>query len=103
VSVIADIAPYFTNANTVAFTVFKDVRSVIAMKGNISTRKFMTGKLPVGKHVTVVVISKLGDDYYLGYESAVTQIPASNVTIQHVRVVPIKKSLPEILAYLSTL
>lgn len=74
----------------------------MAMQGNISTRKFMTGKLPVGKQVTVVVISKLGDDYYLGYESAVTQIPASNA-LQHVRVVPIKKSLPEILAYLSTL
>ncbi len=103
VSVSADIAPYFTNANTVAFTVFKDIRSVVTMLGNLSTRKFMTGKLPVGKLVTVVVISKQGDDYYLGYESAVTQIPASNATIQHVRVVPIKKSLPDILAYLSTL
>jgi hypothetical protein len=102
VSVSADIAPYFTNANTTAFTVFKDVRSVVAMKADLSTRKFITGKLPVGKQVTVVVISKQAGDYYLGYESAVTQIPASN-TLQHVRVVPIKKSLPEILAYLSTL
>ena len=103
VSVSADIAPYFTNANTVAFTVFKDVRSVVAMKGNLSTRKFITGKLPVGKQITVVVISKQAGDYYLGYESAVTQIPAVNATIQQVRVEPIKKSLPEILAYLSTL
>jgi len=103
VQVSADIASYYTNANTVAFTVFKDVRSVIAMKGDLATRKFMTGKLPVGKQVTVVVISKQGDDYYLGYESAVTQLPAVNVTIQPVHVVPIKKSLPEILAYLSML
>jgi hypothetical protein len=103
VKVSADIAPYFTNANTVAFTVFKDVRSVVAMQADLSARKFMTGKLPVGKQVTVVVISKQGADYYLGFESAATQIPAANATIQHVRVVPIKKSLPEILAYLSTL
>ena len=103
VRVSADIAPYFTNANTVAFTVFKDVRSVVAMKGDLSTRKFITGKLPVGKQVTVVVISKQAGNYYLGYESAVTQSPAANVLTQHVRVVPIKKSLPEILAYLSTL
>ncbi len=102
VKVTVDLVPYFTNANTTAFTVFKDVRSVVAMKADLSTRKFITGKLPVGKQVTVVVISKQGNDFYLGYESAVTQIPASNA-LQHVRVVPIKKSLPEILAYLSTL
>ncbi len=103
VQVSADIASYFTNANTIAFTVFKDIRSVIAMKGDLATRKFMTGKLPIGKQVTVVVISKQGNDYYLGYESAVTQIPTLNATIQPVHVVPIKKSLPEILAYHSTL
>jgi hypothetical protein len=103
VQVTADIASYFTNANTVAFTVFKDFRSVAAMHGDLNTRKFMTGKLPVGKQITVVVISKQVDDYYLGYESAITQTPASNSLIQHVRIVPIKKSLPEILSYLSSL
>ena len=103
IKVSADIAPYFTNANTTAFTVFKDLRSVVAMQGNLSTRKFISGKLPVGKQVTVVVISKQGNDYYLGFQSAVTQIPAANALVQQVPVVPIKKSLPEILAYLSTL
>ena len=103
VNVTADIAPYFTNANTTAFTVFKDLRSVVAMHGELSTKKFTTGKLPVGKNITVVVISQQGNDYYLGYESAVTVVPTSGSLIQHVRVVPIKKSLPDILAYLSTL
>jgi hypothetical protein len=103
VKLSADIAPYFTNANTIAFTVFKDVRSVVAMHPDLSSRTFATGKLPLGKQVTVVVISKQGNDYYLGYESAVTQIQAVNVLTQRVPVVPIKKSLPEILAYLSTL
>jgi hypothetical protein len=103
VNVSADIAPYFTNANTVAFTVFKDFRSVVAMPGNLNTRKFMSIKLPVGKQITVVVISKQGDDYYLGYQTTVTQAPASGSFNQPVHVVPIKKSLPEILTYLSTL
>jgi len=103
VSVIADIASHFTNANTIAFTVFKDLRSAVAMKGDLNTRKFITGKLPVGKQITVVVISKQGDDYYLGHESAITQLPAVNSFTQHVPVVPIKRSLPEILSYLSTL
>jgi hypothetical protein len=98
-----DAASYFTNANTTAFAVFKDVRSVVELKADLSTRRFLTAKLPIGKQVTVVVISKQGNDYYLGFESVVTQIPTVNVTIQPVHVVPIKKSLPEILAYLSTL
>jgi len=103
VNVVADLAPYFTNANTVAFTVFKDLRSVAGMYGNVSTRKFSTGKLPVGKAITVVVISKQANDYYLGYESAVTATATSGNTIQPVLVKPIKKSLPEIIAYLSSL
>ena len=103
ISLVADLAPYFTNANTIAFTVFKDLRSAVAMKGDQNTRKFITGKLPVGKQITVVVISKQADDYYLGYESAVTQIPATNSLTQHVQVVPIKRTLPEIISYLSTL
>ena len=102
-AVTTDLAPYFTNTNTIAFTVFKDLRSVIAMRGNLSTRKFITEKLPAGKQITVVVISKQGNDYYLGYESATTVAATSGSPIQHMRVEPVKKSLPEILSYLSTL
>ena len=103
VNVTADMASYFTNANTVAFTVFKDVRSVVAMQPDLATRKFVSGRLPVGKQITVVVISKQGDDYYLGSESALTQTPTSNPTLQHVPIVPVKKSLADVLSYLSTL
>lgn len=103
VNVSADMASYFTNANTLAFTVFKDLRSVVAMHGNLNNRKFISGKLPVGKPITVVVISKQGNDYYLGYESTTTQAATSGSTNQLVHVVPVKKSLPEILSYLNTL
>ncbi len=103
VNITANMAAYFTNANTVAFTVFKDVRTVVAMQPHLASRKFNTNRLPVGKAITVVVISKQGGDYYLGYESAVTQTPASGPSVQHVNVVPIKKSLAEILSYLNTL
>jgi hypothetical protein len=103
VNVTADMAAYFTNANSIAFTVFKDIRSVVTMRPDLGTRKFITGRLPVGKAITVVVISKQGGDYYLGYESTVTQSPASSPSIQHVNIVPIKKSLAEIFSYLNTL
>jgi hypothetical protein len=102
-AVTADIAPYFTNANTIAYTVFKDLRSVVAMHGDLNTRKFITGRMPAGKQITVVVISKQGNDYYLGYESATTVASTSGSPIQHVRIEPIKKPLSEILSYLSTL
>ena len=104
VKVSADLAAYFTNANTIAFTVFKDLRSVVAMKGDLSTRKFISGKLPLGKQITVVVISKQGNDYFLGHESAVTQTTASNPAIQPVKVVPKlePKTIPKALENFST-
>lgn len=103
VRIAANMAAYFTNSNTTAFTVFRDFKSVAGMHGEFSLRKFVSGKLPVGKQVTVVVISKQGDDYYLGTESAVTQSPSSGAAFQTVHIVPVKRSLPQILSYLSTL
>ncbi len=103
VKVVADIPAYFTNANTTAFAVFKDFRSVAAMRADVSSRKFVSNRLPVGKQITLVVISKLGDDYYLGTESATTQAQATGSANQAVRVAPVKKSFAEILSYLNSL
>lgn len=103
VDIVADLAPYFTNANTIAFAVLKDFRSVAGMYGDLSTKKFISPKIPVGKAITVVVISKQANDYYLGYESAVTVTPASGSGNQVVSVRPVKRSLPEIIAYLNSL
>jgi hypothetical protein len=101
VNIAAGLPAYFTNANTIAFTVLKDLRSVVAMHGDLSTRKFISSKIPVGKIITVVVISKQGDDYYLGHETSVAQTSGTNS--QLVQVMPIKKSIIEILSYLSSL
>jgi hypothetical protein len=73
------------------------------MHGDLNTRKFISVKLPVGKQITVVVISKQGNDYFLGYKSATTALSTTGPVNQLVHVVPIKRSLPEILAYLSSL
>ena len=103
VSLAADLAAYFTNANTIAFTVFNDFRSVIAMYGDISSRKFSTPRLPVGKAVTVVVISKQGNDYFMGYQNTVTAMPVAGGSTQAVTVKPIKRSLSDILYFLNSL
>jgi len=103
VTVTANLASYFTNANTVAYTVFKDLRAVTGMYGDVSTRKFSTGKLPGGKVITVVVISKQGNDYFLGYETATTITATSANTTQSVLVKPVKKSLSDIIGFLNSL
>jgi hypothetical protein len=48
------------------------------------------------------VISKQVNDYYLGYSTAITSTPTPSAT-QYVPVTPVKRSLPDILYYLSTL
>ncbi len=103
VTLKAELANYFTNANTIAYTVFRDFRSVVGMYGDVNSKKFSTGKLPVGKLVTVVVISKQGNDFFLGYENVTTVSPSSTPGEQTVAVTPIKKSLAEIIAFLNTL
>lgn len=103
VNVTANLAPYFTNANTTVFTVFKDFKSVVGMYGDVISRRFSSSKLPVGKAITVVVISKQGNDYYLGYQSTITSTNAPTSANHILSIVPIKRSLSDIIYYLKTL
>ncbi|MEP7163261.1 MAG: hypothetical protein ABI741_01130 [Ferruginibacter sp.] len=103
-TVSAVLPAHYTNANTVAYTVFNDLRSVIGMYGNDVSRKFSTGQLPSNKQVTVIIISKQGDDYYLGHQQALTMTPtAGTIGDQQVAVTPVKTSFENIQAYLNTL
>ncbi len=101
--VSAGLPSNYTNANTVAFTVFDDMRSVIGMYGNAVTRKFSTGKLPVNKPITVIIISKQGNDYYLGHEQVTTAGNSGTTGAQTVAVTPVLTSLVNIKAYLDNL
>lgn len=103
VKVTADLASYFTNANTIAYTVFRDFRSVVGMYGDVNSKKFSTGKLPIGKLVTIVVISKQGNDLFMGAENVTTASSTVSPGEQKVTVKPVKKSLTEIIAFLNTL
>jgi hypothetical protein len=92
----------FTNQNTAVFTVFRDIRAVVKLWGDTSTRTFTIPPhyrgLPTGNVVTVVSISKLNDRYYLGTTPNVTI--ANNLVVP---VNPVSKTRDEILAYLLTL
>ena len=103
-TVSAQLPSNYTNANTSTFLVFKDLRSVLRMNADVPEKRFISGKVPNGKVATVVAISKQGNDYFLGKETITTGItvtPATNN--QKVLLNPVKASLADIKAYLTTL
>ncbi|MBL0055511.1 MAG: hypothetical protein IPP31_04830 [Chitinophagaceae bacterium] len=99
----ATLAPQFTNANSMAFAVFKDFRSVVALGAEVSARQFTSIKLPVGKEFTLVVISRQGNDYFMGHTTTMTASPAANTTFQPVSVNPVITNMTNIINYLNTL
>ena len=103
VKVSADLASTLTNANTVAFAVFKDYRAVVPMVPDLATHKFTSIRIPVGKELTLVVISRQGNDYFLGTKTFVTATQAANTGNQSVSVTPVIKTLSSVIDYLNTL
>lgn len=107
VQVVASLSPVYTNANTITYLVFNNLRSVLGMYGNAATKKFQSGLVPIGQPVTIVVISKQDNNYFLGKQTIVTSPntipnnPSSNQ--QLINISPVSSSLAEIKAYLATL
>jgi hypothetical protein len=93
----------YTNANTMVYISFDDFRTVALLNSNYATRLFTSGRIPVGKHITIVAISKQADDYYLGYQQTTTLASSGTTTQQVVSVTPVKKSLENIKLYLENL
>lgn len=98
-----DLPLNYTNANSIAYVSFDDMRSVTAMSGNAVSRKFISGSLPSNKQVTVIVISKQGNNYYLGYNQAFTALPATPGGTQNITVTPALVSLADVINFLGTL
>lgn len=97
VEVAAVLPDLFSNANTVVFMVFRNLRSVVQLSGNPSTRRFSFPNIPVNQGVIFIAISKVGDSYYLG-------IKEENTTPNLVSFVkPQLSSLDAINAFLNSL
>jgi hypothetical protein len=101
-TVSAQLPFNYTNANTETFLVFKNIRSVLGMYGDVAEKRFISSKVPAGLPATVIAISKQGNDYFLGKEQITTGV---NVTTgnQKVSLTPVKTSLADIKAFLATL
>jgi hypothetical protein len=105
VSVSLSANNHLTNANTLAYLVFNNIRSVIPMQGDVTTKKFISSNVPVGENVTIVTISKDGDYYYLGHTNLITtsQQPVSSVATQNISINPENVSIGDIQNYLNSL
>ncbi len=93
----------YTNANTMAYISFNDMQCVADMRGSTGTKTFISGPLPIGRPVTIVVISKQAGDYYLGLEQTTTALPSSGSGTQQTVITPIKTPLAGIKSYLANL
>ncbi len=103
IKVQTELPLHFTNTNTSVYMVFNDMKTVVNMYGELSVRKFVSGKVPVNKAVTIVVISKQGNDYYLGKQTTTTGLNVIANGNQNVKITPLKTPLPDIKTYLGTL
>ena len=103
VNVTASLPADYTNANTSVYLVFKDIKSVVGMYGDATSKKFSSSKVPPGKLAVVVSITKKGtNSYYLGYETITT----GQTNLNGTQVVPLKPqptSITDIKAFLATL
>jgi hypothetical protein len=104
VNMLISLPATFTNANTSVYIVYKDVRSVLQVHGNPVTKTFISNKLPVGKQVNVVVVSKQGPSlYYLAHQQVTTGANTPANANQVVILRPHVASVVEIKGYLETL
>ena len=103
VNIVASLPIDYTNANTVVYLVFHDIKSVMNMYGDAATKKFSSPKIPSGKAITLVSITKKSSNsYYLGYENVISG-QTGTTSGQIVPLTPHPTSLPDIRVYLSTL
>ncbi len=91
------LPPNYTNKNTAVFAVFKAKKTITNFFSDASTKSFFTLNIPVNADATLVTVTKINDDYYLGNK-------AINITNANpINILPEKKTLPQILAFLAQL
>lgn len=97
-NIYAILPANYNNKNTQVFAVFDKNRTVLALNSDLTTRSFKTGNIPLRSKITLVSISKIGNDFYLG-----TKLINDVGTVVNYSITPEKKSLNQILDYLNAL
>lgn len=86
----------YTNANTIAFLAFDDLKSVINFDVDVPSRIFKTGFLPAGRQAIVTVISKQGGYYYMQQKNITTSSTATSGGYQVINLTPVITSFSEL-------
>lgn len=97
-NIYAILPPNFTNKNTQVFVSFDKNRTVQSLNADINTRSFTTKNIPLKAKITLISISKIGDDFYLG-----TKLVNDVGTVVNYSINPEKKTIGQILDYLNSL
>lgn len=94
----AYLPPNFTNKNTMVYAVFANSKTVVALKPDYASRTFMALRIPRGTKLKVVSFSLVGQNLYLGVKE-VNDVGMINAY----KIIPERKSLPDILNFLKNL
>jgi hypothetical protein len=97
-NIYAILPPNFTNKNTQVFVAFDKNRTVQSLNSDLNTRSFTTKNIPLKAKITLISISQIGPDFYLG-----TKVVNDVGTAVNYSFTPEKKSLGQILDYLNSL
>jgi len=89
-TVIPRMPSYFTNANTQAFLVFQNGRSIVALEADVANKKFKAFNIPATQQASLVIISKMGNDYYMSRKDFQTNTTSAE---QNVDVTPTHTTL----------
>lgn len=87
----------YTNKNTAVFAVFKSKKTVINLLNDAITKTFFALNIPINTEVTLVSLTKINNDYYLGSKTA--KVTNSDP----ITVLPEKKTLTQIIEFLEKL
>jgi hypothetical protein len=92
----------YTNANTMAYIVYDQLPSVIALIPDFNTRKFRSEEIAKNEPATIVVLSKQGGNYFLGHASITTH-HAGQSGYQEINITPTITTLNDMKNFISTL
>ncbi len=98
-----DLPAHYTNNNTLAFVSLNRYRAMIRLNANSGTRTFQSGFLPVNEPITLVVLSKQGDRYFMKQRSFTLDYPHQNSLFDRKSVEPTITDLVSIQQYLDQL
>ena len=96
--ITAILSPNFTNKNTAVFAVFANQKTVVNLHGDYPSRSFFANNIPLRTSIKLISLSYIGSDLYLGVKDI-----SSVATVTSYTILPEKKSLKDILAFLDNL